>query len=51
MEFFLLKTVILKKIGNEFLYFSKDKKEFSGRISILEKKIIRKYNLNFLLAC
>lgn len=46
--FFVKNSNFKNNIGNEFLYFSKDKKEFSGRISILEKKIIKKYNLNFL---
>lgn len=45
--FFVKSINVRNDIGNEFLYFSKDKKEFSGRISILEKGIIRKYNLNF----
>ena len=45
--FFVKSSNIKSNIGNEFLYFSKDKKKFSGRISILKRKIIKKYNLNF----
>jgi len=45
--FFVKKNEIFKNLGHEFIYFSCNKKKFAGRISILNKKIIKKYNLNF----
>jgi hypothetical protein len=41
------KKEIIKYIGNEFIYFSNNQKKFAGRFSILNEKIIKKYNLNF----
>lgn len=46
--FFANKKYIKKIIGDEFIYFENKKNEFAGRISILNDKIIKKYNLNSL---
>lgn len=44
---FFSKKNIEKNMGNEFVYYSRSKNKFAGRISILNEKIIEKYNLNF----
>ncbi|MDC0608762.1 hypothetical protein OAO75_03105 [Candidatus Pelagibacter ubique] len=46
--FFSLKSSLKKIITDEFIYLSKDKKKFAGRILILNKKMIRKYNLGMI---
>jgi len=46
--FFSKKPKFESKIGKEFIYFSKNKNKFAGRISILNRQIVRKYNLNLL---
>ena len=43
--FFSLKSSLKKIINDEFIYLSRDKKKFAGRILILNKKMIHKYNL------
>lgn len=39
----------LKKKDKEFVYYSNNKKDFAGRISLLNNELILKYNLNYII--